>query len=152
MSIVFMTGNHPRHFFMARALARTGQLTGLVLETREDHISQPPEGLPERTRSLFVRHFAERAEAEARFFGAPMAASRMFPGIEILETSLENLNSRLVWTFLQRLKPSLLLSYGIHKLTSDTLARVDGHWWNIHGGLSPWYRGAITHFWPSYLL
>jgi hypothetical protein len=24
--------------------------------------------------------------------------------------------------------------------------------WNIHGGLSPWYRGAITHFWPSYML
>jgi methionyl-tRNA formyltransferase len=22
----------------------------------------------------------------------------------------------------------------------------------VHGGLSPWYRGAITHFWPSYML
>ncbi len=24
--------------------------------------------------------------------------------------------------------------------------------WNIHGGLSPWYRGVTTHFWPSYQL
>ena len=24
--------------------------------------------------------------------------------------------------------------------------------WNIHGGLSPSYKGCITHFWPSYLL
>jgi methionyl-tRNA formyltransferase len=23
---------------------------------------------------------------------------------------------------------------------------------NLHGGLSPWYRGVATHFWPSYLL
>ena len=23
---------------------------------------------------------------------------------------------------------------------------------NLHGGLSPWYRGSATHFWPSYLL
>ena len=22
----------------------------------------------------------------------------------------------------------------------------------MHGGLSPWYRGVITHFWPSYML
>ena len=23
---------------------------------------------------------------------------------------------------------------------------------NIHLGLSPWYKGAATHFWPSYFL
>mgnify|MGYP001330587242 CR=1 FL=1 len=24
--------------------------------------------------------------------------------------------------------------------------------WNLHGGLSPDFKGAITHFWPTYLL
>ena len=22
----------------------------------------------------------------------------------------------------------------------------------MHGGLSPWYKGGATHFWPTYLI
>ena len=22
----------------------------------------------------------------------------------------------------------------------------------MHGGLSPWYKGGATHFWPTYLM
>ena len=32
------------------------------------------------------------------------------------------------------------------------MKNLKGYKWNIHGGLSPWYRGGVTHFWPSYLL
>ena len=32
------------------------------------------------------------------------------------------------------------------------LARARRYAWNVHGGLSPWYRGVATHFWPSYML
>jgi folate-dependent phosphoribosylglycinamide formyltransferase PurN len=152
MSVVLLTGNHPRHLFLAHAVARSGELAGLILEKREDHIPQPPGGLPERTRTLFVRHFAERAAAEAGFFGSAGKMREAFAGTEIIEISPEELNSARVWEVLDRIKPRLLLSYGVHKLTAGTLARVDGFRWNIHGGLSPWYRGVITHFWPSYLL
>ena len=27
---------------------------------------------------------------------------------------------------------------------------MNGHPWNIHGGLLPWYRGCLTHFRPNY--
>jgi methionyl-tRNA formyltransferase len=37
-------------------------------------------------------------------------------------------------------------------LSNETLSKVNGEKWNIHGGLSPWYRGGATHFWPSYML
>jgi methionyl-tRNA formyltransferase len=40
----------------------------------------------------------------------------------------------------------------VHILSPAVLDAVTGARWNIHGGLSPWYRGAITHFWPSYML
>ena len=32
------------------------------------------------------------------------------------------------------------------------LACAQHNAWNVHGGLSPWYRGVATHFWPSYML
>lgn len=151
MKIVFLTGSHPRHLFMARAVARSNLLTGLVLEEREEHVPEPPADLAAATRKLFARHFADRAAAEARFFAAD-AAEDTLAGIDTLKVSADQLNGPRVWSFIDRHRPDLLLSYGVHKLTPETLAHARGRRWNIHGGLSPWYRGVITHFWPSYLL
>ena len=54
--------------------------------------------------------------------------------------------------FLTAVGPDLILSYGCHKLSPAVLACTGRYAWNVHGGLSPWYRGVTTHFWPSYLL
>lgn len=151
MNIVFLTGDHPRHRFVARALARTGRLKAMVVETREAHVPEPPAHLPADTRALFIRHFAERETAEMRFFGAPVSPDPL-AGIETLTIAREELNGPKTWSLIERLQPDLLLSYGVHKLTPETLAHAPARRWNIHGGLSPWYRGVITHFWPSYFL
>jgi folate-dependent phosphoribosylglycinamide formyltransferase PurN len=147
-----MTGTHPRHGFLARAVAQSKLLAALVLEQREDHLPEPPDDLPPATRELFKRHFAGRAAAEARFFGGSDSAADGLGAVEQLRISREELNGPRTWAFLEKFQPDLLLSYGVHKLTPETLARSKGFCWNIHGGLSPWYRGTITHFWPSYLL
>jgi folate-dependent phosphoribosylglycinamide formyltransferase PurN len=151
MKIVFMTGNHPRHLFMARALARTGRLEALILETREAHVPPPPVYLSQASSALFARHFGDREAAERRFFEGPVAGDPL-AGIKTYAISLMQLNSPNTWELIERLQPDLLLSYGVHKLTSETLSRAPRLKWNIHGGLSPWYRGVITHFWPSYFL
>lgn len=151
MSIVFATGSHPRHLFMARALARTGRLKALVIESREEHVPEPPAELSTSTRALFVRHFSDREAAEQRFFGVTPVADPL-TGVETVVLSRDELNGSQTWSLLDRLQPELLLSYGVHKLTPETLAHAPRYRWNIHGGLSPWYRGVITHFWPSYFL
>lgn len=148
MGIVFMTGDHPRHGHIARCIAESNLLSGLIIERREAFVPEPPAGLSEHTKELFIRHFATRASAEERFF----SGSKLRQGVETLFIRQDELNADPVWEFLDRIGPDLLMSYGVHKLTEDTLARVRRRRWNIHGGLSPWYRGAITHFWPSYLL
>lgn len=146
--IVFMTGNHPRHAYMARCMAKSDLLKALIIERREPFIPTPPDGLQPATRDLFIRHFAARAASEERFFSDP----ELPPGVETITVDREELNGPRVWDFLQRHNPDLLMSYGVHKLSEETLARAHGRRWNIHGGLSPWYRGGITLFWPSYLL
>jgi folate-dependent phosphoribosylglycinamide formyltransferase PurN len=73
-------------------------------------------------------------------------------GVETHAISLEELNGPKTWSVIDRVQPDLLLSYGVHKLSPETLAHAPQNKWNIHGGLSPWYRGVITHFWPSYFL
>ena len=39
-----------------------------------------------------------------------------------------------------------------NKIKNKTLEELPKKSFNLHGGISPWYRGSITHFWPSYFL
>ncbi len=148
MNIVFLTGSHPRHAFMARSLAATGALVGLVIERREAFVPEPPPGLPPATEALFRRHFALRDDAEARHFG-----EAILPGVATRHVEMADLNTPATVDFINGLRPDLVLSYGVHKLAPETLNGLAAPLkWNIHGGLSPWYRGVTTHFWPSYCL
>jgi folate-dependent phosphoribosylglycinamide formyltransferase PurN len=133
---------------MARALAKSGFLAGLVIEQREIFVPEPPQDLTPKTLALYMRHFAGREEAETRIFGG-----LRFPDIQRHNVEVSELNTAATVSFINRIKPDLVLSYGVHKLTPETLSNIDCKLkWNIHGGLSPWYRGVITHFWPSYFL
>jgi folate-dependent phosphoribosylglycinamide formyltransferase PurN len=150
MNILMIMGATPRHFFMARAVAASGRLKGIILETRGWHPPVAPAGTPPRTLALFEQHFAARAAAEARFFGTE--ASMSFAGIDAVRIAREEMNGPKGWDAIDRMKPDLLLSYGVGKLSQETLAHARGHRWNIHGGLVPFYKGGGPHFWPSYLL
>ena len=86
MSVVFMTGSHPRHRFMACAVARSNMLNGLVIEEREEHVPEPPPGLSHATRELFNLHFGDRATAESRHFGAETSEDAL-SGVEVLSLS-----------------------------------------------------------------
>jgi hypothetical protein len=65
MSILLIMGSTPRHVFMARAVARSGRLKGIIVEIRGWRPPAPPPGLPAHTLALFEQHFAGRAAAEA---------------------------------------------------------------------------------------
>lgn len=150
MSVVLIVGNHSRHAFIAQCLYTQGLLKGLVIEQREAFLPTPPGGISESLKRLYVRHFRERDEAEARHFGDEVK----FPtDVPVLSVQREELNGERVKTFLANIQARLLLSYGVHILLPETLATSGAKYcWNLHGGLSPWYRGCITHFWPSYML
>ena len=147
MSIVLITGDHPRHTYLVQRLAATGLVAGWVREVREAFVPEPPAGLSASLRDLFVKHFDLRDETENGVFGT---AER--PDIETLEITMETLNGAETLAFLKRLRPRLVISYGCHILKNDLMSAVDTRFWNSHGGLSPDFRGVITHFWPSYFL
>jgi len=147
MKIILITGSHPQHAYIARAIAATNYLSGLVIEEREEHLPIAPNHLNTQMKKMFNRHFLNRQVAGDKHFGACI-----FPDVPILKVSRNRLNDEGTWSFLKKHEPTLLLSYGCHMLSDKTLGKVSGEIWNIHGGLSPWYRGAITHFWPSYML
>ena len=142
-----MFGDHPRHKYIAERLAESGDLSGLVVEQREAHIPNPPDRLGEHLTELYNHHFDLRAQAEKEFF-----SECEFPDVPQLEIGQSELNSDRVRSFINEKDPDVTLTYGVHILSDETLATIPGEAWNVHGGLSPEYRGVITHFWPSYML
>lgn len=148
MSIVAITGDHPRHVYLVNRLAEAGLLSGWVRERRKPFLPEPPAGLSDRLAGLFRLHFARRDAAEARFFGQPGAPG----GLALLDVTPDSLNDAPTLAFLRDRAPRLVLSYGCHKLSEALIGAMGVPFWNTHGGLSPQYRGVTTHFWPSYLL
>ena len=46
------------------------------------------------------------------------------------------------------LDPDLIISYGCSIIKSKLLSVFKGRFINIHLGLSPYYKGSATNFWP----
>lgn len=147
MSIVAITGDHPRHRYLVRRLAEAGLLSGWVRERRESFVPEPPDGLTAETARLFRHHFEARDAAEARFFGGGED-----DGPDAFDVSREGLNGDGTIGYVASCAPRIVLSYGCHKLSAGLREAVGATFWNTHGGLSPEYRGVTTHFWPSFLL
>jgi methionyl-tRNA formyltransferase len=145
---VFLGGNHPRHLYLARKLEELGYLEGVVCHDRQPlGTEEPPDDLDDELSELYLHHFDRRAKAEDEFFGDPI-----FPDVEYRLIQREEMNSEKMYDYVESRDPDLVLSYGIPYLTDESLSYLPEDAWNMHGGLSPQYKGAITHFWPSYLL
>ena len=93
--------------------------------------------------AVIARHFAARDASEEAYFAdhetlaAP--ARRLAPG---------GCNSPEEIEAMRRLRPDAVLVFGTGLLTQPFIDAFDGNIINIHLGLSPYYRGAGTNFWP----
>lgn len=149
--ICLITGNHPRHKHFATNLILTGKICSWVIEEREEFVPQPPTNISDDLKSLYELHFNERESVEMEVFGASVKAEHEV-STPIFKVSHRELNGDNTIQFVKQTSPKLVLSYGCHKLNENFLKTVGVRFWNTHGGLSPEYRGVITHFWPSYFL
>lgn len=147
MKIILITGSHPRHKFIANKIAETGNLDLIISQKREPFVPQPPENLDMNLSEMYVKHFNNREKSENLFFG-----NSEWPLNNIFEINKEKQNSIEVYNLISKEKPDLLISYGCGIISDEIINLAKKDAWNIHGGLSPWYKGGITLFWPSYML
>ncbi|HEY9426013.1 MAG TPA: formyltransferase family protein [Gemmatimonadaceae bacterium] len=140
--VAFLTGNERRHRYAAAVLARAVDLAGVISEAkispRESAASLPPED-----REVIERHLAERDEVERRLLG-----EAGFPGAPLLSIERGAINGPEVASWLERLEPELLVLFGTSIVGEQLLSRFADRVVNVHLGLSPYYRGSGTNFWP----
>lgn len=141
--IVLLTGNALRHRFAANRLALATGLVGVVSEPK------PPAAIDEELlaaadREVIQRHLTERDRVERVLFGENEA----FPGTPLLESGPGGINSQAAFEWVRSLRPDLVLLFGTSIVRPPLLTSFSGQLLNLHLGLSPYYRGSATNFWP----
>lgn len=139
-----LTSGSIRHQFVVHALAPLLDVVGVWQEEKRFAPLEIAGSADDR--AVIASHFAARDASERTHFAghetltlAPTAVHRRIgPGGCNDPGELETM---------QALKPEVVLVFGTELLRGPVLAAF-GRLINLHLGLSPYYRGAGTNFWP----
>ena len=141
MRAIVLTSVMRRHHYVANVLADAMDVAGVW---QEEKSFQPLRyAVSADDEAVIARHFADRDACEHEYFAghddvrAP--ATRVPPG---------GCNTPEALAAMQRLQPDVVLVFGTGLLGQTLIDAFDGRVINIHLGLSPYYRGAGTNFWP----
>ena len=147
--IVILTGNELRHQFMRKALALIPGISveASYCENAEKSIRQivtdrNAPGVKEE-----LEHLNERERVEEDFFATfcQLAPDRSNP-VVVPKNAIND--PQAAAAIIEDIQPDLLVAYGCSIVKDPLLTAYSGRFLNVHLGLSPYYRGAGTNFWP----
>lgn len=144
--VVLLTGNELRHEFFRKFIAIDNQITVLATYSESEHGNLNQVISNEEKNTFRIKHLAARKKTEIDFFGLfceyiPDKSNKIF-------IKKGEINEDVHVNSIIGLNPDLIISYGCSIIKSELLKCFDGRFINIHLGLSPYYRGSGTNFWP----
>lgn len=145
--VVLLTSDLGRHHYLALALAASEcvELVGVVAESKRAQVLDPAASVREPADAeVLSRHFAERDAAEARWLGP----DRDFPAVDVMPIPAGALNTPAVQAWVAERRPEVVQLFGSGLVQARLLEVFAGRVVNLHLGLSPYYRGTATNFWP----
>lgn len=139
---ILVTGSHPRHKFVASKLSEVTDLVRVYLEDRGPVTPDFVAGLNGRVAAVARAHYKDREDWEDQYVPLTDLRTRTSPLTGWTEVEDTVLSERI----------DLVFTFGCSLVPSRLLDESPAQFINFHGGLSPWYRGTLTTFWPSYFL
>jgi len=96
--------------------------------------------------SLVFEHFKAREQFEKDFFFN--TTSHNYVNVPVITVGKKLINSKDVIKFLNQIEFDLAITFGVSILNSETIDALNDKILGIHLGLSPYYRGSGTNFFP----
>jgi methionyl-tRNA formyltransferase len=127
-----------RHKALAHFLNSKGYLVAQVIEQKSENLLTGS--------SLLTEHFKAREQFEKDFF--PDVTSHNFINAPIMTISNNLINSKDTIKFISQIDFDIAITFGISILNSETINALNDKILGIHLGLSPYYRGSGTNFFP----
>lgn len=144
-----LTSIETRHRYFARALDARLQVASVVYARPTyfpAHVDDSE--LTDADRSIVARHFVERAEEEEAFFGHNAEFLTGTQTRSILQVGPGQLNTSEVVQSLRTAGANTIAVFGTDLIKPPLLAPQLWTMINMHLGLSPYYRGTATNFYP----
>ena len=145
--VALMTSDGQRHRWVAARVAAQLNVVLIVAEQKAPAVAAPadvPELSPDDAATI-RQHFAARDVAERALLGD---RSEWPPSTNVLPVPHGESNSDAVRHRLVAAAPDAVLLFGTSIIRRPLLEAFSGRVINLHLGLSPWYRGSATNFWP----
>jgi methionyl-tRNA formyltransferase len=149
MKIGILTSVETRHrYFVSRLCERVSvaavvyERTGFAPATVEAGDLTPAEA------RIVSEHFAERARQEEVFFGAQSEVVIDSATVGVRTIDPGQLNSAETLEFLRARDVDTVVVYGTNLIAPPLIDAWPGRMINMHLGLSPYYRGTATNFYP----
>ena len=146
MKIVILTSNHLRHKYFVNTLAEHFQVIGVFAEIKT---FEPVKGVrDEGDKATILRHFDFRDEVEREFFLSQAADFEVSSSCFLKVVSGGELNSKECEDEVARLAPDVICVFGTGIIKNNLFIKLPKRIINMHLGLSPYYRGSGTNYWP----
>ena len=153
LSLISLCGRSPRHLYVANRLCACARPVAIVQETGSQMsgsklLKQIKPANLWRKGWRWLRDRRRYADGgEARFF-FPGSEPRLVRQDLLVEVS--HINHPDVVALADRLQPDVIAVFGTSLIRGPLLTRGRLGIFNLHGGLSPHYRGADCTFWALY--
>jgi len=153
LSVMILCGRSPRHLYVANRLCESARVVAIVQETGSQFTVKRILGQlkPSNLWRKGWRWLRDRRRyvggAEARFFFGDMAPRLAHSELKV---EVPHINHSDVVALADRLRPDVIAVFGTSLIRGPLLTKGRLGIFNLHGGLSPWYRGADCTFWALY--
>ncbi len=153
LRVIVLCGRSPRHLYVANALCQAADVLAIVQESGSEF------SWKKLARTLRPDNFARKAwrwlrdrrrytgNKEGQFFFGDAPPSLDHPE---LVWEFPHINHPDVVKLARELQPDILAVFGTSLIRSELLKEGSLGIANLHGGLSPEYRGADCTFWALY--
>ena len=142
MRAIVLTSTMRRHVFVANTLASRLDVAAVWQERKSFEPLRYADNADDAT--VIGRHFDARQASEDAFFARHDAVQ----GPRAFQVPPGGCNEPSAVEAMRALAPDVVLVFGTGLLKARLLDSFPGRAVNIHLGLSPYYRGAGTNFWP----
>ena len=150
MRVGILTADQTRHRFFVNAVHAAFPVAAVGYEQTgySPADSARQDELTRSQREVVSRHFAERDQQENIFFGHDAEFLADSAAHRVLQVIPGELNSPQTFECLESADLDVLVVYGTNLIRSPLLEKYAGRMINMHLGLSPYYRGTATNFFP----
>jgi len=145
--IVILTGSELRHDFVRKFIANSSDIDVVAsyCEGAEKSLKVLVENDDEPD-NYRLKHLQAREQSEKDFFQLYTDSCDDQSNPSFISKGAIN-DEKYVEQIIQ-LNPDLIIAYGCSIVRNKLLSQFSGKFINVHLGLSPYYRGSGTNFWP----